>query len=129
MGSILMGEESFKKMDEESAQTHHYEPAKTVTPDKNPNDGSRGVQKGVGWSVWLLVILIVLLLASSIANLVVSQRGYESSQKQLKAMEQLTQSIKETQRSIMNLARMLEQSPPEEEEPEDETGPVGDGSI
>jgi hypothetical protein len=59
----------------------------------------------------------------------VSHRAYESSQKQVKAIEQLTQSIKDIQRSIVNFSRMIEQPPPDEEEPEENTGDSGDGSI
>jgi hypothetical protein len=126
-----MEEEAIQKTDGSDAQHHHDEPAKAEAPEKHPNDGSRGGQKGFGWTVWLLVILIVLLFASSIANLVVSQRAYESSQKQVKAIEQLTQSIKAVQQSIVDLSRMIEQSPPEDEEPEDErdSSALGDGSI
>jgi hypothetical protein len=125
-----MEEQSMQKTDSSDAQHHHDEPAKAEAPEKYPNDGSRGGQKGVGWPVWLLVILIVLLFVSSIANLVVSQRAYESSRKQVKAIEQLTQSIKDIQRSIVDLSKMMEQSPPEDEEPEEESRlPSGDGSI
>jgi hypothetical protein len=60
----------------------------------------------------------------------VSQRAYESSREQIKAIEQLTQSIKEIQRSIVNLSKMIEQAPQEYEEPEEDSGlPTGDGSI
>lgn len=124
-----MEEESIQKTDAFDAQHHQDEPAKEAALEKHPNDGSRGGQKGLGWPVWLLVILIVLLFASSIANLVVSQRAYESSQKQVKAMEQLTQSIKAVQRSIVELSRMIEQPPPEDEEPEEDGRSEGDGSI
>jgi len=71
----------------------------------------------------------VFLLAASIANLIVSHRAYENSLKQVTAIEQLAQSIKDTQRSIMNLAKMLEQSSPEEEETDEDRGASGDGSI
>jgi len=126
-----MEEESIEKTDGSDAQIHEDKPAKVEAPEKHPSEESRGGQKGSGWPVWLLVILMVLLFASSIANLVVSQRAYESSQKQAKAIEQLTQSIKAVQRSIVDLARMIEQSPPEDEEPEEDRGgaPAGDGSI
>jgi hypothetical protein len=59
----------------------------------------------------------------------VSRRAYESSQKQVKAIEQLTQSIKAVQRSIVELSRMIEQSPQEDEEPEEDGRSEGDGSI
>jgi len=124
-----MEEESIQETDGSDAQTHHDEPAKAEALDKHPNGGNRGGQKRVGWPVWLLVILIVLLFASNIANLVVSQRAYERSQKQVKAFEQLTQSIKAVQRSIVELSRMIEQSPPEDEEPEEDGRSEGDGSI
>lgn len=85
--------------------------------------------KGLGWIVWVLVIMVAFLLASSIANLVVSQRIYESSRQQLKTMEPLTQSIKDIQRSIADLSRMIEQMPQEEEVEEENEQPSGDGSI
>ena len=59
----------------------------------------------------------------------IRDRAYEGAQRQVKAIEQLTQSIKDIQRSIVNLSRMLEQPPPDEEEPEEDTGNSGDGSI
>jgi len=49
--------------------------------------------------------------------------------RQVKAIEQLTQSIKAVQRSIVELSRMIEQSPPEDEEPEEDGRSEGDGSI
>jgi hypothetical protein len=131
-GSVIVEEESNQKTDG-SYMPHHYdEPAKDEAPaEKRPTNASRGGQKVVGWTVWLLLLLIQLLLASSVANLAVSQRAYESSRKQVKAIEQLTQSIRAVQRSLADLARMTEQSSPEDEEPEEEIGgaPTGDGSI
>jgi cell division protein FtsB len=125
-----MEEESLQKTNGSSAQSPRDEPRKEEAPTKIPPEEGRSAQKGLGWTVWVLVILIGFLLVSSIANLVVSQRAYESSRKQVKAIEQLTQSIKDIQRSIFNLSKMLEQAPQEEEEPEDEGGlPSGDGSI
>lgn len=125
-----MGQESLQNINGSSAQDHYDEPAKEVPPEKPPAGGRRGEQKRVGWTVWLLIALAVLLFVSSIANLVVGQRAYESSRKQVKAIEQLTQSIKDIQRSIVDLSKMMEQSPPEDEEPEEESRlPFGDGSI
>jgi cytoskeletal protein RodZ len=98
---------------------------------KPPAGGKTETQKGLGWGVWVLLILVLFLLMSSIANLVVSHRANESSRNQAKAIEQLTQSIKEMQRSIADLSNLIEQSPQEEEEPEEDSGevPTGDGSI
>ncbi|HEX9909381.1 MAG TPA: hypothetical protein VGA86_00745 [Desulfatiglandales bacterium] len=126
-----MEEESLQKTVAESAQNHHDEPRIEEAPAKGPSEGGRVAQKGSGWTVWVLVILIGFLLVSSIANLVVSQRAYESSRKQVEAIEQLTQSIKDVQRSIVNLSKMIEQTPQEQEEPEEDSGgvPTGDGSI
>lgn len=126
-----MEEESIQKNNALDVQNSQAEPLKGQPPENQSTDGNRGGQNGVGWPVWLLVILMVLLFASSIANLVVSQRAYEGSQKQVKAIEQLTQSVKAVHRSLVDLSRMIEQSPPEEEEPEEDRGgaPTGDGSI
>ena len=126
-----MEEESLQKTNAESAQNHHDEPTGEEPSVNRPSEGRRDAQKGSGWAVWVLVILIGFLLVSSLANLVVSQRAYESSRKQVKAIEQLTQSIKDIQRSIVNLSKMIEQAPQEEEEPEEDSGggPTGDGSI
>jgi hypothetical protein len=128
---VIVEEESVQKADGPDVQHHHEEPAKEEMPGKLLNDGSRGGQKRIGWPVRLLVILIVLLFATSIVNLVVSQRAYESAQKQITAIEELTQSIKAVQRSIVELYRMMEQSPPEDEQPEGERDawPAEDGSI
>ena len=126
-----MEEESLQKTNAENAQNHHDEPTGEEPSVDRPSEGRKDAQKGSGWTVWALVILIGFLLVSSLANLVVSQRAYQSSREQVKAIEQLTQSIKDVQRSIMNLSKMIEQSPQEEEEPEEDSGgvPTGDGSI
>jgi len=113
-----MEEESLQKTDAESDPIQH-------SSGRRKED-----RKGLGWIVWVLVIMIGFLLAASIANLVVSQRTYEGSRKQVKAIEQLIQSIKDIQRSITNLSRVIEQPPQEDEEPEEENEqPSGDGSI
>ena len=124
-----MEEESEQKINPEDPQNHQDEQRKEEASAKPSSDRRPDAPKGLRWPVWLLVILIVLLFASSIANLVVSQRAYESSQKQVKAIEQLTQSIKAVQRSIVELSRMIEQSPSEDEEPEEDGRSEGDGSI
>jgi len=126
---VIVEEELVQKINGSDTQQHREEPVKEGPPERHPYGGRRGEQNGVGWAVWLLVVLIVFLLVSSIASLVVSHRAYESSQKQVKAIEQLTQSIKDIQRSIVNFSRMIEQPPPDEEEPEENTGDSGGGSI
>lgn len=100
-------------------------------PLAKPSPEQRGEgSKGPGWIVWALIIMVAFLLASSVANLIVSQRAYESSLKQVKAMEQLTQSIKDIQKSVAILSKMIEQYPQEYEEPEEEIEhQAGDGSI
>jgi len=131
MGSVFMEEESLQKTKAESAKNQHDGPGQEEAPAKRPSNGITDAQKGLGWGVWVLIILIVFLLVSSIANLVVSEKAYESSRKQVKAIEQLTQSIKDIQRSIVNLSKMIEQAPQEEEQPEEDSvgGSTGDGSI
>jgi hypothetical protein len=124
-----MEEESEQKINPENVQNHPDEQRKEEPPAKPPSDRRTDASKGLGWGVWLLIALIVFLFVSSIANLVVSHRAYESSKKQVTAIEQLTQSIKDIQRSIVNLSRMLEQAPSEEEEFEEDSGTAGDGSI
>jgi Tfp pilus assembly protein PilN len=124
-----MEEESERKINPENPHSHQDEQRNEEPSAKPSSDQRTDARKRLRWPVWLLVILIVLLFASSIANLVVSQRAYESSQKQVKAIEQLTQSIKAVQRSIFELSRMIEQSPPEDEEPEEDWRSEGDGSI
>ena len=126
-----MEEESSQKANAESVLNYQDEPRKDEAPAKRPSNGITDAQKGLGWGVWVLIILIVFLLVSSIANLVVSEKAYESSRKQVKAIEQLTQSIKDIQRSIVNLSKMIVQAPQEEEQPEEDSGggPTGDGSI
>lgn len=124
-----MQDEGVEKPDSLEAQNHRGQPGKDEAPEKHLRDINKGGQKSTGWPAWLLVILMVLLLASSVANLVVVHRAYESSRNQVAALEQLTQSLRATQRSIMNLAKMLEQSSSEEEETEEDREPAGDGSI
>lgn len=126
---MFMEEQSLQETSAESAENHYDAPTREEPPVKPSTDGGTGTQKGLGWGVWILILLVVFLLVSSVANLVVSQRAYESSRKQVKAIEQLTQSIKDMQGSIANLSNMIEQSPQEDEEPEEDRGPIGDGSI
>ncbi|MGE5840304.1 MAG: hypothetical protein ACM34H_10240 [Deltaproteobacteria bacterium] len=124
-----MEEESEKKINPENPQNHQDELRKEESSGKTSSDRGTDAQKGLRWPVWLLVILIMLLLASSVGNLFVSHRAYESSRNQVAAIEQLAQSIRDTQRSILNLAKILEQSSQEEEEPEEDRESAGDGSI
>ena len=125
-----MEEASLQKTHGSNEHDHCVEAAKEETPKRPPAGGKSGGQKGVGWTVWLLIVLIGFLVLSSLANLVVSHRAYESSRKQVAAIEHLTQSLRDIQGSIVNLSRMLEQGSPEEEEPEeDRGGSAGDGSI
>lgn len=99
-------------------------------PMRHSSEGRKEAPKGLGWIVWVLAVMVAFLLASNIANLVVSRRAYENALEQVKAVERLTQSIKDIQRSIDNLSRMIEQSPQEYEEPEEESEqPSGAGSI
>jgi peptidoglycan hydrolase CwlO-like protein len=83
------------------------------------------------WTIRVLVVLIAFLLVSSLANLVVSQRAVDSSRKQAEAIKQLTQSLKDIQRSIVNLSNLLEQAQQEGEESDEDSGGLttGDGSI
>ena len=115
-----MAEESLQKANGSSAPYQRDEPAKEEPREKHPTGGRRGEQKGMGWTVWLLIALMVLLFVSSIANLVMSHRAYEISQKQVTAIEQVTQSIKDIQLAIVNLSNMLEQTPAEGEDPEED---------
>jgi|GEM_PF-1569710 hypothetical protein len=126
-----MEDESMQMTNAESAQNEHGETNGEKPTAKPPSHGMRHGEKGLGWGVWVIIILIGFLLVSSLANLVVSQRAYESSRKQVRAIEQLTQSIKDIQRSIVDLSKMMEQAAPEDEEPEADMGggTAGDGSI
>lgn len=124
-----MEEVSNQKANAWEVQNLQNEPGKEKAPERHYNGVGRGNERGSRWTLWLVILLMVLLLASSLANLVVSHRAYESSRKEVILIEQLTQSVRDTQRLIMNLAKMLEQSSPEEEEAEEERGSVGDGSI
>jgi len=128
---VLMEEESFQKINGSGARHHCDVPSKEELPEDHPSGGRRSERDGLRWTVWLLVILIVLLFASSLANIVMSQRAHESYLRQVNAIEQLTQSIKDVQRSVANLSKMLEQASPEDEELEEDRagGPSGGGSI
>jgi hypothetical protein len=131
VGSVFMEEDLSRKAGAESEHGSREEETQDRPLQKPPTAGGRETQKGTGWGVWVLLILVLFLLVSSIANLVVSHRAYESSRNQVKAIEQLTQSIKDMGKSITNLSDMIEQSPQEDEEPEGHSGrtPTGDGSI
>ena len=121
--------ESIQKTNAESAQNDDDETTGEKSTAEPPSHGMGDAEKGWRWGVWVFIILIGFLLVSSIANLVVSQRAYESSRKQVRAIEQLTQSIKDIQRSIVDLSKMIEQPPLEDEEPEEDREPAGNGSI
>jgi hypothetical protein len=128
---VIVEESPSQKTDSPEAANPDDASTQERSSEKHPAGPRRADQSGLTRTVRLLVILNVLLLASSIASLIVSHRACESSLKQLAAVEQLTQSIRDTQKSIMNLSRMLEQSSPEEEEFEEDRagGPSPDGSI
>jgi hypothetical protein len=130
-GSEFMEEDLSRKAGAESEQNPHEEGTGDRPLQTPPTCGRGETQKRLGWGVWVLLILVFILLVSSIANLVVSHRAYESSRNRVKAIEQLTQSIKDMRKSITNLSNMIEQSPQEDEEPEEDSGtaPTGDGSI
>jgi hypothetical protein len=121
-GSVIMEEEPIQKTNQWDAQNPEDELGKGSPPPGGFSDRRTNGRKALGWGVWVLIFLIGFLLMSNIASLVVSQRAYESSQKQAKAIEQMTQSIKDVQKSIMNLSTMIEQPPPEDEEHEDDRG-------
>jgi len=121
--------ESIQKTNAESAQNDYDETTGEKPTAKPHSQGMRDAEKGWRWGVWVLIILIGFLLVASIANFVVSQRAYESSRKQVRAIEQLTQSVKDVQRSIVDLSKMIEQPPLEDDEPEEDREPAGDGSI
>ena len=124
-----MEEGSIQKLGGTDVPLHREAPAKEQPSEEQTTDGARREHRGWRWPVWLLVLLILLLFASSIANLVVSQRAYESSRKQVQAIEHLTQSIRDIQRSIADLSKMMEQPLLEDEEPAEKGAPAGDGSI
>ena len=121
VGGVFMEEESFQRTSREGGHN----------PQKPSSDGRARTQKAWGWSVWFLIFLILFLLVSSLANLVASHWAYESSRNQVKAIDQLNQSIKAMQRSVAHLSNMIEQSPQEDEESEEDSSraPAGDGSI
>jgi hypothetical protein len=126
---MFMEDESVQKTKTENAPNLRDELMREEFAAKPSSHGMRDAVKGLRWGVWVMILLIGFLLVSSIANLVVSQRAYESSRKQVRAIEQLTQSIKDIQRSIVELSKMIEQPSLEDEEPEEDREPAGDGSI
>jgi hypothetical protein len=89
---------------------------------KKINTGSRKGpeenRKGVAKVIWILALLIALLCASSLVNITVSKKVYESSQRNAEAVMKLNKSLQDLQKSVARLTKAIEEPTEPEEEGE-----------
>jgi hypothetical protein len=95
---------------------------------QNPSGRGGGDQDGFVHVLWLLVVLSGLLFGAALVNIGIDLKIYESSSRHSTAMETLNLSVREVQKSILHLSKLLEEAVQPEEEGDTET-PSGGGSI
>ena len=94
---------------------------------ENRSGRVEGEERGFVHVLWLLVVLSGLLFGATLVNIGIGFKIYEASSRQSTAMETLNLSIREVQKSILHLSKVLEEAvQPEEEEPDE---PLQEGRI
>lgn len=89
-------------------------------------DPEVGEPGGFVHALWLLVVLSAFLFGATLVNVGIGIKLHEAASNQNRAIEKLTQSVKEVQRSILLLSHFLEETLPAEEESVSESpGPEG----
>jgi uncharacterized protein YlxW (UPF0749 family) len=101
---------------------------------KEINTGSRKGpeenRKGAAKVIWILALLIALLCASSLVNVTISKKVYESSQRNAKAVIKLNKSLQDLQKSVARLTKAIEEpTEPEEEGERPAITPTSNGRI
>jgi hypothetical protein len=87
----------------------------------------RDEQGGFVHVLWLLVVLSAFLFGATLVNIGVGMKIYETSSRQTAAIEKLTLSIREVQKSVLYLSKVIEESDHSDEEDSDR--PMQEGRI
>jgi hypothetical protein len=95
---------------------------------ENRSEHREGEQKGFANVLWLLVVLSGLLFGATLVNIGIGVKVYENSSRHNVAMETLNLSIREVQKSILHLSKILEEAVQPEEQDDTDT-PSSEGSI
>jgi hypothetical protein len=81
-------------------------------------EGHRENRSGAAKVIWLLALLTALLCASSLINITISKKVYESSQRNAEAVLKLNKSLQDLQQSVARLTQAIEEPAEPEEEGE-----------
>jgi len=87
----------------------------------------RDEQGGFVHALWLLVVLSAFLFGATLVNVGVGMKIYEASSRQNAAIEKLTLSIRDVQKSVLYLSRVIEEAGQPDEE--DSEKPAQEGRI
>lgn len=87
----------------------------------------RDEQRGFVHALWLLVVLSAFLFGVSVVNVGIGIKIYEALSKQSTAIEKLTLSVREIQKSVLHLSEALEETDQAEEG--DSERPMDEGRI
>ena len=87
----------------------------------------RDVQGGFVHALWLLVVLSAFLFGLTLVNLGLGMKLYEASSRQTAAIQKLTLSIREVQRSVLYLSNIIEEADQPDEADSDR--PAQEGRI
>jgi hypothetical protein len=94
-------------------------------PGQNRSEHREGEEKGFANVLWLLVVLIGLLFGATLVNIGIGLKNHENSSRHNAAMES---SIREVQKSILHLSKILEEAVQPDEQDDTDT-PSSEGSI
>ena len=87
----------------------------------------RDAQGGFVHALWLLVVLSAFLFGATLVNLGIGMKIYEASSRQTTAIEKLTLSVRDMQKSVLYLSKVIEEAAQSEEEESD--GSTQEGRI
>jgi uncharacterized protein YlxW (UPF0749 family) len=91
-------------------------------PEENRKSGAK--------VIWILALLVALLCASSLVNVTISKKVYESSQRNAEAVIKLNKSLQDLRESVARLTKAIEESTgPEEEGESPAITPTWNGRI
>jgi hypothetical protein len=105
-----------------NGQAEVQAPSGVLTSPKGINTGSRkGSEEdrsSAAKVLWILALLVALLCASSLINIAISKKVYESSQRNAEAVMRLSKSLQDLQKSVAQLTKAIEEPTEPEEEGE-----------
>jgi hypothetical protein len=87
----------------------------------------RDNQSGFVYALWLLVVLSALLFGATLVNIGIGMKIYEVSSRQSTAIERLSRSVREVEKAVLYLSKVIEDADQPAEE--DSDGPVQGGRI